>query len=115
MGLGKTAIQRIDSRLVSALAQSSTAAALRDAVDTALIELLTKPHNRPDRARTELTRAVGLLDENPQLDISADAAKAVRSAAEHLSNGAPSDARSALVTACGRLSAPGSRLAARNE
>ena len=108
------AVQRIDSRAVTALPHSSTEAALRDAVDTALIDLLTKPNNPADRARQELTRAVVLLDEHPQIAVSPDAATAVRSAAQHLAHGERADARTALVTARGRLSAPGSRQAARN-
>ncbi|RRO19982.1 hypothetical protein EIL87_03125 [Saccharopolyspora rhizosphaerae] len=98
---------------MTALPHSTSEAALRDAVDTALIDLLTKPDDPADRAREELTRAVGLLDEHPQIDVSADAATAVRSAAEHLVQGEREDARTALVTARGRLSAPGSRQAAR--
>ncbi|WP_406690421.1 hypothetical protein REH65_31670 [Saccharopolyspora sp. ID03-671] len=99
---------------MTALPHSSTEAALRDAVDTALIDLLTKPNNPADRARQELTRAVGLLDEHPQIEVSADAVTAVRSAAEHLAQGERADARTALVSARGRLSAPGSRQAARH-
>lgn len=112
-GRAHCAIQRIDSRLVTALPHSSTEAALRDAVDTALIDLLTRPHNPADRARQELTRAVGLLDEHPQIEISATAATAVRSAAQHLAQGERANARTALVTARGNLAAPGSRLASR--
>ncbi|MGW1682300.1 hypothetical protein [Saccharopolyspora sp. NPDC002376] len=93
---------------------SSTEAALRDAVDTAFIDLLTAPNNPADRAQQELTRAVNMLDEHPQIEISADAATAVRTAAEHLAHGAWEDARTALVTARGRLSEPGSRMASRN-
>ncbi|MER7013574.1 hypothetical protein ABT324_19330 [Saccharopolyspora sp. NPDC000359] len=93
---------------------SSTEAALRDAVDTALIDLLTAQHDPADRAQQELTRAVDMLDQHPQIQISTDAAAAVRTAAEHLAHGCPEDARSALVTARGQLSDPGSRLASRN-
>ncbi|MER7080535.1 hypothetical protein SAMN02982929_00639 [Saccharopolyspora kobensis] len=93
---------------------STTEAALRDAVDTALIDLLTAQHNPADRAQHELSRAVDMLDQHPQIEVSADAAAAVRTAAEHLAHGSPEDARTALVTARGRLSQPGSRLASRN-
>lgn len=93
---------------------STTEAALRDAVDTALIDLLTAQHNPADRAQQELRRAVDMLDQYPQIEVSADAAAAVRTAAEHLAHGSPEDARTALVTARGRLSQPGSRLASRN-
>ncbi|MFC7339968.1 hypothetical protein [Saccharopolyspora griseoalba] len=99
---------------MTALPHSSTEAALRDAVDTAFIDLLTRPHNPADRARQELSRAVGLLDEDPQIDISAAAASAVRSAAQHLAHGERAYARTALVTARSNLAAPGSRLGERN-
>lgn len=113
-GRAHCAVQRIDFRPVTALPHSSTEAALRDAVDTALIDLLTKPNTPADRARQELMRAVGLLDEHPQIAVSADAATAVRAAAEHLAHGERANARTALVAARGRLSVPGSRQAARN-
>jgi hypothetical protein len=111
---GKHALQRLDFRLVTAVPHSSTEAAFRDAVDTALIDLLTAHHSPSDRAQRELTRAVGLLDQHPHLGISADAASAVRTAADHLAQGARDEARTALVSACGQLAAPGSRLNARN-
>ncbi|GAA0503637.1 hypothetical protein GCM10011581_26180 [Saccharopolyspora subtropica] len=95
---------------MSAGSHTSTEAALRDAVDTALIDILTAQSNTPERAHRELTRAVGLLDQNPQIDISAAAASAVRTAAQHLARGDRDDARSALVAARGSLAAPGSRL-----
>lgn len=99
---------------MTALPQSPTEAALRDAVDTAFIDLLTRPHNPADRARQELSRAVGLLDEDPQLDIPEATATAVRNAAQHLAQGERAHARTALVTARSGLAAPGSRLGERN-
>jgi hypothetical protein len=113
-GDDKQALQRLDFRLVTAVPHTSTEAALRDAVDTALIDLLTAQHNPTERAQRELTRAVDLLDQHPHIEISADAASAVRTAADHLAQGARDDARTALVNARGQLAAPGSRLNARN-
>lgn len=99
---------------MTALPQSSTESALRDAVDTAFIDLLTRPHDPADRARQELSRAVGLLDEEPEIAISTAAAEAVRSAAQHLAQGERAYARTALVAARSGLAAPGSRLGERN-
>ncbi|MGW3467744.1 hypothetical protein ACWDKQ_04565 [Saccharopolyspora sp. NPDC000995] len=107
-------LQRIDFRLVTAVPHTSTEAALRDAVDTALIDLLTAQHNPDNRAHQALTRAVGLLDQHPHIEISDDAVSAVRTAADHLAEGDRDDARTALVTACSQLAAPGSRLNSRN-
>jgi hypothetical protein len=106
----KHSLQRLDFPLVTARPHTSTEAALRDAVDTALIDLLTARPGPADRANRELARAVDLLDQHPQIEITADAASAVRTAAEHLAHGSPDDARTALVTARGQLAAPGSRL-----
>ncbi|GAA2362126.1 hypothetical protein GCM10009854_47130 [Saccharopolyspora halophila] len=83
-------------------------------MDTAFIDLLTRPHDPADRARQELSRAVGLLDEDPQIAISTAAASAVRSAAQHLAQGERGYARTALVAARSGLAAPGSRLGERN-
>ncbi|SDW05570.1 hypothetical protein SAMN05216215_100181 [Saccharopolyspora shandongensis] len=107
-------LQRLDFRPVTAVPHSSTEAALRDAVDTALIDLLTAQHNPADRAHRELARAVGLLDQHPHIEIPADAANAVRTAADRLAEGSRDEARTALVAARSQLAAPGSRLNSRN-
>ncbi|MCI2421767.1 hypothetical protein MOQ72_30465 [Saccharopolyspora sp. K220] len=95
---------------MTARPHTSTEAALRDAVDTALIDLLTARHSPAARANRELARAVDLLDQHPQIEITADAASAVRTAAQQLAHGSRDEARTALVTARGQLAAPGSRL-----
>ncbi|MBB5157638.1 hypothetical protein [Saccharopolyspora phatthalungensis] len=99
---------------MTAVPHTSTEAALRDAVDTALIDLLTAQHRPADRAHQELTRAVGLLDQHPHIEISAETASAVRTAADCLAQGDREDARTALVTAHSGLAAPGSRLNSRH-
>ncbi|MEV0053134.1 MULTISPECIES: hypothetical protein [Saccharopolyspora] len=101
-------------------APTSREEALRGAVDTALIDLLTLPvaggeHVRGERARQELARATHLLDQEPHLDVPNAAVIAVRTAADHLSQDNKNEARTELIIARGQLARPGSRLGAARE
>ncbi|WP_190816302.1 hypothetical protein [Saccharopolyspora pogona] len=83
---------------------------VREAIDIALVAVLTAEGAASGHAHAHVQRAVELLaDHGGQTAVADDAAEAIHAAHEHLHSGRWDDARCALVTARGRLARPGSR------
>jgi hypothetical protein len=83
---------------------------VREAIDAALVTVLTADSTATRHAHEHVQRAVGLLTNNHDPPaVAEDAAEAIHAAHDHLHHGRWDDARCALVTARGRLARPGSR------
>lgn len=94
-------------------AHDAIARQVREAIDMALVAVLTGDGDATQQAHPHVQRAVDLLAQNDeQPAVADDAAEAVHAANDHLRSGRWDDARSALVTARGRLARPGSRYTA---
>lgn len=103
---------------MTASPSSSSESALRDAVDTTLIYMLTsasRDHPPDERARQELFHVIKVLKEHPQLALAVGATHAVRAAAEHLAEDEWAQACTALVVACEKLTRPVSQLGRTSE